>query len=268
MNIGLCLPGGGAKGAFQAGAICSLFDNNINKFDIVTGTSIGAVNGYFVYTDNVNKLRDMWTNLDEKSFFDRKIKDNVVDNSEVINMLKSLDNKESKTKSFYVNYVEVRNRDIKEVIVDIAKQNFKDSLEYIKYSSLLPCKTNKEITFKELITSYDVAKTFEDFRSDVISGVFEGYNLDGGIIRNTLLQPFLENKVDKIIIISMRNDYLAPDYIKEFYKDEDIIIIKPNTKLTHEHTLKFEKEFCKEIFNEGYELGKDTIYKLEQTPKN
>ena len=50
MRIGLCLSGGGAKGAFQAGVIKGLYDNGISKFDAISGTSIGAVNGYYVST--------------------------------------------------------------------------------------------------------------------------------------------------------------------------------------------------------------------------
>lgn len=263
MKIGLCLPGGGAKGAFQAGAVCSLYDNNINKFDIITGTSIGAINGYFVYTNNVDKLKDMWTNLDEKTYLNGKISDNVVDNSQVIDILKDLETKYNNTKSFYVNYTQIRNKDVEEVVVDIANQDIEDKLNYIKYSSLLPCNIDEEVTLKQLINSYDVVRVFEDFRNDVINGVFDGYDLDGGIIRNTLLTPFIEDKVDKLIIIPMRNDYILPDYIKGYYKDKDIIIIKPNSKLTSEHTLKFEREFCRDIFSEGYKLAKEIICKLD-----
>ena len=43
MNIGLCLCGGGAKGAYQAGVIKALYDRGINKFNAISGTSIGAV---------------------------------------------------------------------------------------------------------------------------------------------------------------------------------------------------------------------------------
>ena len=53
MNIGLCLCGGGAKGAYQAGVIKALYDRGINKFNAISGTSIGAVNGYFIFTNNV-----------------------------------------------------------------------------------------------------------------------------------------------------------------------------------------------------------------------
>ena len=57
LNIGLCLCGGGAKGAYQAGVIKALYDRGINKFNSISGTSIGAINGYFIFTDNVDKVR-------------------------------------------------------------------------------------------------------------------------------------------------------------------------------------------------------------------
>ena len=64
MKIGLCLCGGGAKGAYQAGVIKALYDRGISKFNSISGTSIGAVNGYFLFTGNVEKLEEIWTNLD------------------------------------------------------------------------------------------------------------------------------------------------------------------------------------------------------------
>ena len=35
LNIGLCLCGGGAKGAYQAGVIKALYDRGINKFNSI-----------------------------------------------------------------------------------------------------------------------------------------------------------------------------------------------------------------------------------------
>ncbi|MCG4722807.1 patatin-like phospholipase family protein, partial [Alistipes putredinis] len=62
MKIGLCLAGGGAKGAFQAGVIYGLYERGLD-FDVISGTSIGAINGYYIYTKNVNKLKEMWINI-------------------------------------------------------------------------------------------------------------------------------------------------------------------------------------------------------------
>ena len=48
MKLGLCISGGGAKGSYESGVIKALYDRGINKFDSISGTSIGAIIGYFI----------------------------------------------------------------------------------------------------------------------------------------------------------------------------------------------------------------------------
>ena len=52
----------------------------INKFNIISGTSIGAINGYFIFTNNVEKLEEMWIDIDANIEHTVKIVDNTVDN--------------------------------------------------------------------------------------------------------------------------------------------------------------------------------------------
>lgn len=241
MKIGLCLAGGGAKGAFQAGVIYGLYEKGIT-FDSISGTSIGAVNGYYIYTENVNKLKEMWINIQKIGENGIKIVDNTVDNSEVIKYLKALNNNENAIKNFYVNYVKVDSSKLEEQIVNIPKLSYEDALLSIKYSSLLPFRPSKELRISE------------QFSKDLIEGIYDGYNLDGGLLNNELIKPLIEAKMDKIIIISMKHDYELPEDVKEMYKEENIIIIRPKTIFEKNATLRFEGEFCKEIFNEGYEI--------------
>ena len=244
MKTGLCLAGGGAKGAFQAGVIYGLYEKGI-KFDAIAGTSIGAINGYYIYTENVNKLKEMWINIQKISENDVKIVDNTVDNSLAIDELRGLINNSSYSKSCYINYVEVKNSKLEEKIVDISELSYEDALLSIKYSSLLPFRPSKEL------------KPFEQFGKDLIEGLYDGYKLDGGILNNVLIKPLIEAKMDKIIVITMKHDYELPEDIKNIYKEEDIIIIRPNTIFEKNATLRFEGEFCKKIFNEGYEIVKN-----------
>lgn len=244
MKIGLCLAGGGAKGAFQAGVIYGLYEKGI-KFDAIAGTSIGAINGYYIYTENVNKLKEMWINIQKIDENGVKIVDNTVDNSLAIDELRGLINNSSYSKPCYINYVEVKNSKLEEKIVDISNLSYEDALLSIKYSSLLPYRPSKEL------------KPFEQFGKDLIEGLYDGYKLDGGILNNVLIKPLIEAKMDKIIIITMKHDYELPEDIKNIYKEEDIIIIRPNTIFEKNATLKFEGEFCKEIFNEGYKIAKN-----------
>lgn len=43
-KVGLVLAGGGAKGAFQAGALLALLDLGLTKYQVIAGTSVGALN--------------------------------------------------------------------------------------------------------------------------------------------------------------------------------------------------------------------------------
>ncbi|MFR9070840.1 patatin-like phospholipase family protein [Paeniclostridium hominis] len=244
MKTGLCLAGGGAKGAFQAGVIYGLYEKGI-KFDAIAGTSIGAINGYYIYTENVNKLKEMWINIQKIGENGVKIVDNTVDNSLAIDELRGLINNSSYSKPCYINYVEVKNSKLEEKIVDISELSYEDALLSIKYSSLLPFRPSKEL------------KPFEQFGKDLIEGLYDGYKLDGGILNNVLIKPLIEAKMDKIIVITMKHDYELPEDIKNIYKEEDIIIIRPNTIFEKNATLRFEGEFCKKIFNEGYEIVKN-----------
>jgi predicted acylesterase/phospholipase RssA len=243
MKLGLCLAGGGAKGAFQAGVICGLYEKGL-AFDIISGTSIGAINGYYIYTGNVNKLKEMWINIQTISENDVKIVDNTVDNSLAINLLRELEDNSKDKKSFYVNYVQIDNSIMKEVIVDISKESYEQGLDSIKYSSLLPFRQSKDL------------EPTDQFKKDLIDGIYDGYKLDGGMLNNTLLKPLIDENVDKIILITMKKDFEIPGDIKEIYKEENIIVVRPNTEFGKNATLNFEGEFCKQIFNEGYEISK------------
>lgn len=243
MRIGLCLCGGGAKGAYQAGVIKGLYNQGINKFDVISGTSIGAINGYYIFTENVEKLENMWTNIEVNSENDIKIVDNTVDNSIIIDGLKGLINKQKNNMNFYVNYIEVENRILREKIVNLYNLDYEEGLESIKYSSLLPFNPKGTLDMTN------------QFKKDLGEGLYDGYKLDGGLVNNTLIQPLIDNNVDKTIIISTRHDYKLPEAISTVCKDKDIIIVRPKSVFGPNDTLRFEKEFCKKIYNEGLEIG-------------
>lgn len=61
-KLGLVLAGGGSLGAYQVGAIEAL-EKLGYKFDVVTGTSIGAINGAFVCNRQTKKLRSLWEGI-------------------------------------------------------------------------------------------------------------------------------------------------------------------------------------------------------------
>ena len=68
----MALAGGGARGAYAAGVMRFLFTRLPNKIGyipwpkLVSGTSVGALNGYFAAChnlDEINRMTEIWTNL-------------------------------------------------------------------------------------------------------------------------------------------------------------------------------------------------------------
>jgi predicted acylesterase/phospholipase RssA len=62
----LVLTGGGALGAYEAGVICGLAEAG-QKFDLVCGTSIGAINAAFFAQDKWLELESLWRSISGKN---------------------------------------------------------------------------------------------------------------------------------------------------------------------------------------------------------
>lgn len=64
-KIHFILPGGGVRGAFQAGFLYKLFKNFKDSFTIarVDGTSVGSINGFAIMNNDLDKLRITWHNI-------------------------------------------------------------------------------------------------------------------------------------------------------------------------------------------------------------
>jgi len=58
----LVLSGGGARGAYEAGVLCGLA-NAGERFDLVCGTSIGAINASFLAQDLLADLEQLWRSI-------------------------------------------------------------------------------------------------------------------------------------------------------------------------------------------------------------
>ncbi len=66
--LGLTLEGGGARGAFEIGAIKAFLENGY-KFDGVTGTSIGSINAAFLAQGEFEKAYSLWEEMELENLF-------------------------------------------------------------------------------------------------------------------------------------------------------------------------------------------------------
>ena len=69
MKRAIVLSGGGSKGAYQIGVWKALRKLKI-KYDIVTGTSIGSVNGIMMVQNEYHKASFLWKNIGFNDIFD------------------------------------------------------------------------------------------------------------------------------------------------------------------------------------------------------
>lgn len=62
MRYALALEGGGAKGAYQIGAIKALYELGF-EFEAVAGTSVGALNGAMIAQGDFERAYELWENM-------------------------------------------------------------------------------------------------------------------------------------------------------------------------------------------------------------
>jgi predicted acylesterase/phospholipase RssA len=81
LNQALALSGGGARGAYQAGIIDYLRlsqaipdGSPLRPYGLIAGTSIGALNGYFVATGQFGLLRELWYTIADQHVIQLKAK--------------------------------------------------------------------------------------------------------------------------------------------------------------------------------------------------
>ena len=78
-KIGLVLPGGGARGAYQAGVLKAFLEISQKRsqfpFKIISGTSSGAINAAFLASEShifhrsVSHLVDLWSNFSSNKVY-------------------------------------------------------------------------------------------------------------------------------------------------------------------------------------------------------
>ena len=83
-EYGLVLSGGGTRGAFQIGVWKALRKLHI-KYDIITGTSVGALNGALMVQNNYHKAINLWKKVNMELLFGDEATDSK-DTKDIFNM--------------------------------------------------------------------------------------------------------------------------------------------------------------------------------------
>ncbi len=262
MKIGLCLSGGGSRGAYQIGACKALEEAGIyEKINTISGTSIGSVNAVLLASSTIDEAKKAWFDLSDESLkstesFFKRLKNEKLEYIHngiyQINVLK--DNLEK-----YVNIKRLRNKEVFVTIslagekdgglLSILKSSFK---HYIKHDSQViyaPVhKESKENVYKQVLASCSIPVVFAP---TVIGGK---QFVDGGLYDNVPIKPLIDAGCDKIIVIHL---YRFPYFYSRKYPDITFYSIKPKHSLGG--MLNFSKDNAKLRYHQGYLDMKDYL---------
>ena len=258
--IGLALQGGGARGAYQAGACLALKELGI-KFSAVCGTSIGAFNGAMVACGKEEELLAFWQNVDMAQIIglDDKIHDKILKKEfdlnyyrlGFLNILKILHSRgidisglENVLKK-YLNEEELRTSPIDFGICTIRIKNLK------------PLYIFKNEMIKGKIFDYIMASCYLPiFKME--KRVDENYYLDGGFYDNTPLNMLIEKGYKKIYVVEL-NPLININ--RKPKKEVEIIRISPIRSLGG--VFNFDSDSVKEVTLMGYYDTLRVIKKLD-----
>ncbi|MCI6107839.1 MAG: patatin-like phospholipase family protein [Candidatus Faecimonas sp.] len=242
----LVLSGGGSKGSYQIGVWKALKKLHI-KFDIVTGTSVGALNGALITQKSYFRAIKLWKKINLKLLFG----ENAIDSTNDLKVMTMYGKEFLKNGGMEVKKLE--NLIEKEIRY---KKLMKSKINYGLVTFNLTTKKPVQITKKEipkhLIGDYLMASAscYPAFKQKNIDG--ERY-IDGGFFDNLPINLAIEMGADEIVAV----DLSAPGFNKTPRKKVPTIKIKPNNKLTN--FLNFYEEGAKRNIRLGYN---DTLKKF------
>ncbi len=212
MKRGIALGGGGARGAYQAGAIKALKEHGyLDDFDAVSGVSVGSLNASLLSMHDFDAIDALWLSNKGAELFDKPehiLKTMVTEN------VKLYDKGIYETKRLedlideIVNYEQLRNHPLYVGIAyvgeedtgffDLVRANIQyrfDKEHYMRYVSLNDY-DNATIK-KTLLASCAIPMVFKPVK---ING--KTY-LDGGIFEKLPIQPLVDAGCDEVIAIDL-----------------------------------------------------------------
>ena len=243
----LVLSGGGSKGSYQLGVWKALKKLNI-KVDIVTGTSVGALNGALITQKSYKKAKKIWNELNMKVLFGedidskkdiiklygKQIKNGGMDITKLEKMISDTLN----TKKFY-------------------KSKINYGLVTVNLTNLKAEELEKKDIDEDKLDDYLIASAscYPAFKQKDIERI---KYIDGGYYDNLPINLAIKMGATEIICVDLRAPGLKKDRKN---KNIPITTITPNNKLSN--FLDFSNKVVKRNISYGYNDTMKVFNKLE-----
>ena len=199
----LILEGGGARGAYQVGAIKALCKKGI-YFDAAGGTSIGAINAAFYVIHNFDALYRLWlsTSSDELFGIDAKLLDGLYDGkitideikkgiSEVVKIIKSKGIDTTNMKKLLGKYIKEDRFMRSKIEYGMNTYNLSDRKPVMMFK--------KDMPKGKLVECILASAYLPFFKLEKI--INNKYYIDGGVYENCPIDMFIEAGYDEIFVV-------------------------------------------------------------------
>ena len=259
MKRGLVLQGGGAKGAYAAGAIKALTQKKI-YFDCACGTSIGAVNAAFYACKKLDAMYKLWLNTDYDEIFG-------VDCGVIHNLTNGIFKKSDIKKGFDMLSDVIENKGIdttnmkKFLAKHLKESQFRRSkIDFGLNTYNLTDKCPVEIFKKDIpegkLVEYIMSSAYLPFFK--FEKIIDGkYYIDGGVYSDCPVDMLIDAGYEEIYVIKAFRDNIKYKKINGIKKH----IIEPRENLGS--IMSFTKEASKYRMDLGYYDTLKYLYKLD-----
>lgn len=213
MKTAITLSGGGARGSYEAGLIKALHEIGIT-FDIVTGTSVGALNGALMVQGDVERLISLWENMGLNDVFEGQLpaKLSMGDYIKESNLVLS----------FFKSYVKEKGADItpfKKILHDFYNEEkfFASPIDFglvtVRFPSLHPLFVTKEMMRNEMGEHYLLASA-SCFPAFPLCEFPDGTTyIDGGYYDNLPINFALQLGAQRVIAVELESSPQHPHFL-------------------------------------------------------
>ena len=236
MKRALVLSGGGAKGSYQLGVYKALKRLGI-KIDIITGTSIGALNGAVLSTGDYRKAKRLWLKMSSNEVFNYTFKNAKEYPKIAKDIIKNKGLKFDKAEAVLSSVLDEDK---------IRKSKIEFGLVTLNLKNRVPKMLTKNQIPKGKLVPYILASAtcFPMVEVKKIDG--ESY-VDGGYYDNLPINLAIDMGADEIIAVD-----LSAIGIKQKVKDEDVKIDYIKKDLKKDFILDFNPDSARKNIRAGY----------------
>ncbi|MGN1388056.1 MAG: patatin-like phospholipase family protein [Bulleidia sp.] len=212
MKKALVLAGGGTRGSYQNGAVRALRRIGQDDWNLVTGTSIGALNAALIVQKDYKAMDIMWHNLKQEQ---------IINGAFSVDMdLQDMINDRAQIMSFAKDFLKDKGADISPLIAYIKKlyqpeKFFSSHTDFgcvvCRYRTKEPVYVNKEMMKEHgvdwLISTASAYPAFPVHK-------FDGREyIDGGYFDNLPIDEALQMGADEVIALDLNSEPQHPCYM-------------------------------------------------------